>query len=195
MWGYIVRRLLLGLPTLLGVTVIVFSLMHLAPGDPISGMLPPDAPQEVVQMVRQQLGFDKPLPVQYWRWLTRVVQGDLGRSITTRRPVSEDIRSALGNTSGDVPSYQVRPREGGRTAECPRRPRCHPIAWRCGRTGAGGRGTTSAHSSVLCIGHSSSGYGGLTRLSKNPKECSIALFACLIETEKSCIGAKYFISL
>jgi peptide/nickel transport system permease protein len=98
MWGYIVRRLLLGIPTLLGVTVIVFSLMHLAPGDPISAMLPPDAPQEVVQMVRQQMGFDKPLPVQYWLWLTRVVQGDFGRSITTRRPVLEDIRSALGNT-------------------------------------------------------------------------------------------------
>jgi peptide/nickel transport system permease protein len=98
MWGYIVRRLLLGIPTLLGVTVIVFSLMHLAPGDPISAMLPPDAPQEVVQMIRQQMGFDKPLPVQYWLWLTRVVQGDLGRSIATRRPVIEDIRSALGNT-------------------------------------------------------------------------------------------------
>ncbi len=98
MWGYIVRRLLLGIPTLLGVTIIVFSLMHLAPGDPISAMLPPDTPREVVDMVRQQMGFDKPLPVQYWRWLTRVVQGDLGRSITTRRPVIEDIRSALGNT-------------------------------------------------------------------------------------------------
>jgi len=72
--------------------------MHLAPGDPISAMLPPDAPQEVVQMIRQQMGFDKPLPVQYWLWLTRVVQGDLGRSIATRRPVIEDIRSALGNT-------------------------------------------------------------------------------------------------
>ena len=98
MWGYIVRRLLLGIPTLLGVTLIVFSLMHLAPGDPISAMLPPDAPQEVVQMIRQQIGFDRPLPVQYWLWLTRVVQGDLGRSIATRRPVIQDIRSALGNT-------------------------------------------------------------------------------------------------
>src|SRR5919108_5676022 len=98
MWGYIVRRLLLGIPTLLGVTLIVFSLMHLAPGDPISAMLPPDAPQEVVQMIRQQMGFDQPLPVQYWLWLKRVVQGDLGRSIATRRPVIEDIRSALGNT-------------------------------------------------------------------------------------------------
>ena len=57
MWGYIVRRLLLGIPTLLGVTLIVFSLMHLAPGDPISAMLPPDAPQEVVQMMRAADGL------------------------------------------------------------------------------------------------------------------------------------------
>jgi peptide/nickel transport system permease protein len=61
-------------------------------------MLPPDAPQEVVQMVRQQMGFDRSLPVQYWLWLMRVVQGDLGRSIATRRPVIQDLRSALGNT-------------------------------------------------------------------------------------------------
>ena len=78
MWGYIVRRLLLGIPTLLGVTIIVFSLLHLAPGDPISAMLPLDAPQDVVQMLREQMGFDRPLPVQYWLWLTRVAQGDLG---------------------------------------------------------------------------------------------------------------------
>lgn len=98
MWGYIVRRLLLGIPTLLGVTVIVFSLMHLAPGDPVSAMLPPDAPQELVQMVKQQMGLDRPLPVQYWLWLTRAARGDLGHSIATRRPVIEDIRSAVGNT-------------------------------------------------------------------------------------------------
>jgi peptide/nickel transport system permease protein len=98
MWSYIVRRLLLGIPTLLGVTVIVFTLLHLAPGDPINAMLPPDAPQEVVQMIREQMGFNKPLPVQYWRWLKRVAQGDFGNSIATRRPVIDDLRDALGNT-------------------------------------------------------------------------------------------------
>jgi peptide/nickel transport system permease protein len=98
MWSYIVRRLLLGIPTLLGVTLIVFSLLHLAPGDPINAMLPPDAPQEVVEMVREQMGFNKPLPVQYWRWLKRVAVGDFGTSIATRRPVLDDMREALGNT-------------------------------------------------------------------------------------------------
>ena len=98
MWGYILRRLLFGIPTLLGVTVIVFILLHLAPGDPISAMVPSDAPQELVQMIKQQMGLDKPLPIQYWRWLTRVVQGDLGNSLATRRPVLGEIRGALGNT-------------------------------------------------------------------------------------------------
>jgi len=98
MWSYIVRRLLLGIPTLLGVTLIVFSLLHLAPGDPINAMLPPDAPQEVVEMIKEQMGFNKPLPVQYWRWLKRVAIGDLGNSIATRRPVLDDMREALGNT-------------------------------------------------------------------------------------------------
>ena len=98
MWGYIVRRLLFGIPTLLGVTIIVFSLLHLSPGDPVSAMVPADAPQELVDMIKRQMGLDQPLPVQYWRWLRRVVQGDLGSSLATRRPVLGEIRGALGNT-------------------------------------------------------------------------------------------------
>ena len=59
MWSYILRRLFFGIPTLLGVTIIVFTLLYLAPGDPISAMVPSDAPLEVVQMIRQQMGLDK----------------------------------------------------------------------------------------------------------------------------------------
>ena len=77
-------------PTLLGVTVIVFILLHLAPGDPINAMVPPDAPVELVQMIRQQMGLDQPLPIQYWRWLSRVARGDLGNSLATRRPVLQE---------------------------------------------------------------------------------------------------------
>src|SRR5262249_20926521 len=98
MWSYILRRLFFGIPTLLGVTVIVFTILHLAPGDPISAMVPSAAPLEEVQMIRQQMGLDKPLPVQYWRWLTRVAHGALGNSLATRRPVLNEIRAALGNT-------------------------------------------------------------------------------------------------
>jgi peptide/nickel transport system permease protein len=98
MWGYILRRLLFGIPTLLGVTIIVFSLLHLSPGDPVSAMVPADAPQELVDMIKRQMGLDQPLPVQFWRWLRRVAQGDLGNSLATRRPVLGEIRGALGNT-------------------------------------------------------------------------------------------------
>jgi peptide/nickel transport system permease protein len=98
MWGYILRRLLFGIPTLFGVTIIVFSLLHLSPGDPVSAMVPADAPQELVDMIKRQMGLDQPLPVQYWRWLRRVAQGDLGNSLATRRPVLGEIRGALGNT-------------------------------------------------------------------------------------------------
>jgi peptide/nickel transport system permease protein len=83
---------------LLGVTIIVFSLLHLSPGDPVSAMVPADAPQELVDMIKRQMGLDQPLPVQFWRWLRRVAQGDLGNSLATRRPVLGEIRGALGNT-------------------------------------------------------------------------------------------------
>ena len=98
MWSYILRRLLFGIPTLLGVTIIVFSLLHLSPGDPVSAMVPSDAPQELVLMIKQQMGLDQPWPIQYWRWLRRVAHGDLGNSLATRRPVLGEIRGALGNT-------------------------------------------------------------------------------------------------
>ena len=62
MWSYILGRLFFGIPTLLGVTIIVFTLLHLAPGDPMNAMVPPDAPLELVQMIRQQMGLDQPLP-------------------------------------------------------------------------------------------------------------------------------------
>jgi peptide/nickel transport system permease protein len=61
-------------------------------------MVPADAPQELVDMIRRQMGLDRPLPVQYWLWLQRVAQGDLGNSLATRRPVLGEIRGALGNT-------------------------------------------------------------------------------------------------
>ncbi|NJN05914.1 MAG: ABC transporter permease, partial [Rhodobacteraceae bacterium] len=65
---------------------------------PVSAMVPADAPQELVDMIKRQMGLDQPLPVQYWRWLRRVVQGDLGNSLATRRPVLGEIRGALSNT-------------------------------------------------------------------------------------------------
>jgi len=97
-WSLVLRRLLLTLPTLLGASIIVFAMVHLAPGDPISILMPPDAGREEIEAVKRSLGLDRPLPVQYVRWLERTLHGDLGRSITTRRPVINDVIDALTNS-------------------------------------------------------------------------------------------------
>jgi peptide/nickel transport system permease protein len=94
-WAYVGRRLLLAIPTLLGASIIVFAMVHLAPGDPLSAVMPVDASQADIEAARRTYGFDQPLPVQYLRWLGRVVQGDLGKSIATRRPVLQDVYEAL----------------------------------------------------------------------------------------------------
>ncbi|HYB43909.1 MAG TPA: ABC transporter permease [Candidatus Methylomirabilis sp.] len=96
MWTYVIRRLLLAVPTLVGASLIVFAMVHLAPGDPISAVMPADSSPADIQAARKALGFDRPLPVQYLLWLGRVARGDLGRSIATRRPVIEDVKDAVG---------------------------------------------------------------------------------------------------
>ena len=98
MWRYVARRLVLAIPTLLGASIIVFAMVHLAPGDPISAILPVDASKEQIDDIKKAYGFDKPLPVQYLKWLGRVVQGDLGKSIATRRAVILDVRDSLANS-------------------------------------------------------------------------------------------------
>jgi peptide/nickel transport system permease protein len=98
MWRYVARRLVLAIPTLLGASIIVFAMVHLAPGDPIAAVLPVDASQEQIQEVKKAYGFDKPLPIQYLKWLGRVVTGDLGKSIATRRAVILDVRDSLANS-------------------------------------------------------------------------------------------------
>jgi peptide/nickel transport system permease protein len=98
MLPFLARRLLLVVPTLLGVSVVMFALLYLVPGDPLDSVLPPDASQEQRQRVAQALGFDQPVPVQYVRWLGRVVQGDLGVSLARNRPVSRLLGEAVLNT-------------------------------------------------------------------------------------------------
>ena len=98
MWAYVGRRLLLAIPTLLGASIIVFAMVHLAPGDPLSAVMPIDASKADIEAARRRYGFDRPLPVQYLHWLGRVVQGDLGKSISTRRPVFQDVAAALKNS-------------------------------------------------------------------------------------------------
>jgi peptide/nickel transport system permease protein len=95
---YVLRKLFELVPALLLVSVLVFTLVHLTPGDPITTMLGPYASQPLIDATRAQYDLDKPLPVQYVRWLGRVVQGDLGRSIQTREPVATMIWDRLGVT-------------------------------------------------------------------------------------------------
>jgi len=98
MTAYIVRRLIYAAPVAFGVALLVFLLVHLSPGDPISAILPPDAPEELVTKLRAYYGFDKPLPVQFAHWLWVVLGGDFGTSIATGRPVAGELMRAFGNT-------------------------------------------------------------------------------------------------
>jgi len=88
---YVARRLLQTLPVLLGVSLLAFAIMHVVPGDPVRLIAGPDAPEEVVQRIRGQLGLDRPLHQQYLSFLGRALQGDLGRSLRSRAPVTDEI--------------------------------------------------------------------------------------------------------
>jgi ABC-type dipeptide/oligopeptide/nickel transport system permease component len=87
MAAYVARRLLRTAPVLVGVSVLVFLILHLTPGNPALAVAGPDAPPEVVREVERALGLDQPLHVQYGRYITRIVHGDFGRSLRSREPV------------------------------------------------------------------------------------------------------------
>jgi peptide/nickel transport system permease protein len=91
MWSYIVRRVLFLIPVLFGLSVLVFLLIHLAPGDPVSSQLGIHATPQTVARLRASLGLEKPLPVQYLLWLNRVIHGDLGTSLYAHAPVGDLI--------------------------------------------------------------------------------------------------------
>jgi peptide/nickel transport system permease protein len=88
---YLLRRLLLTIPVLLGVATLVFSLIHLIPGDPAVAMLGDSADSEQVARLRRELGLDRPLVEQYFAYLTGVLRGDLGHSLRTAQSVTEVI--------------------------------------------------------------------------------------------------------
>ncbi len=91
MLNYFIKRLLGLIPTLLIVMVLVFLFVHLLPGDPARLAAGREADAAVIEMVRQDLGLDKPLPHQFWHFFTHVLQGDFGTSIVSKRPVTEEI--------------------------------------------------------------------------------------------------------
>lgn len=91
MTQYVLKRLLGLLPTLLIVAVLVFLFVHMLPGDPARLAAGPDASPETVALVRADLGLDKPLPQQFLNFFTNMLQGDFGRSLRSKRPVSTEI--------------------------------------------------------------------------------------------------------
>ena len=95
MWAYFCGRLAIAVPTLFIVTIIVFGLQHLLPGDPALVMLGEDRSPEAIEQIRKANNFDKPVPVQYALWLGRALTGDLGASLRTRKPVTELIVEKL----------------------------------------------------------------------------------------------------
>ena len=90
--------MLYAIPIAFGVSVVCFSLVYLAPGDPLQTILPSDASAETIAMVKAAYGFDQPLPIQFLKWLGHVLTGDFGESIATRRPVLLEVSGAMSNT-------------------------------------------------------------------------------------------------
>ena len=95
---YLARRLLLLVPVLVGVSIVIFGVLHLSPGDPAEIMLGSQATKEDLARLRESLGLNEPLPVQYVHWISHVVRGDLGRSLWMKRPVLPEVLGRLGAT-------------------------------------------------------------------------------------------------
>jgi len=99
MYAYLAQRVLAAIPVLLGVSLLVFSMLHLVPGDPVRLMLSEfQTTPEQVERLRSQLHLDDPLPVQFGRFVWNASHGDLGASIRSRRPVTQEIADNLPST-------------------------------------------------------------------------------------------------
>lgn len=98
MLRYIFKRLLQLIPMLLILSMIVFFMVRMIPGDPVKNMLGIDVPQEMVEVERERLGLNDPLPQQYIRFMTELFHGDLGTSIVTGKPVWDELMSRYPNT-------------------------------------------------------------------------------------------------
>jgi peptide/nickel transport system permease protein len=96
--SYILKRLLFIVPVLLGISVIVFFIMELIPGDPAQAILGSFATPENVARLQRELGLDRPMVERYFVWLGNLVRGDLGRSISLNRPVMDEVLDRLGPT-------------------------------------------------------------------------------------------------
>jgi len=98
MSAFILRRILLSIPTLFGVLVVAFLLLYIAPGDPVESMVGERADSATIARLRAQLRLDDPLPQRFGHYVARVVTGDLGQSYITNRPITQDIRERFPKT-------------------------------------------------------------------------------------------------
>ncbi|MCC6173941.1 MAG: ABC transporter permease [Chloroflexi bacterium] len=98
MRAYVLGRLLAAIPVLFGVSLVIFLLMKLIPGDAAQVLAGPSATRDEVELIREDLGLNEPLHVQYGKWLARAVRGDLGRSIELRAPVTTMVLERFKNT-------------------------------------------------------------------------------------------------
>jgi len=98
MFQYIVRRILIAIPVLLGVTIFNFLIIYMAPGNPVDMYINPDATEEDIQIKKEALGLNDPLYIQYFRWLGNILHGDFGISYTTYEPVLHIITERIGPT-------------------------------------------------------------------------------------------------
>ncbi len=98
MWFYILKRILLFIPTLLGITLITFILMQSLPGDPVLAMVGERSTPETIARIRAELGQDRPLPLQYIGYLKLLSRLELGRSIHTNRKIADDLLQKFPNT-------------------------------------------------------------------------------------------------
>lgn len=105
MGRYLIRRLIISVVTLIAISMVVFSILALAPGDPLSGFANnPNVPPELRQRLRKQMGIDDPIPVQYTKWATQYVRGNWGESFTSRSSVRDYVLGRLPVTIGIVGS-------------------------------------------------------------------------------------------
>ena len=95
MGQYIARRLIALIPVLIGVSILVFSLIRMIPGDPVTVMLGERARPADIERVREEMGFNRPIHIQYLEWMRRILRGDLGTSIINRTAVADELRQRL----------------------------------------------------------------------------------------------------
>ncbi len=98
MLRFLVRRFLGAIPLVLGILTLIFFLMHLAPGDPTTRYFDPTISPDVMEQMRQNLGLDQPVPIQYVKWMGAFLTGDFGYSFSYMRPISQILPEVMWNT-------------------------------------------------------------------------------------------------